>query len=168
MAVGILVVELADENAVDIHRTLVQTRPDPQLQVEVERVVLHRAIGGGVDLRVSAIHRATESRLLRIAAGGGHCEIGERSARPFDRVQVDAAAVDPALHDAVADAGSRQLHDHVGRAGQQRHTHQTLVDTPRPPAPGLLPTRRLGDRLVSCHRRTSRRTSPLIGRTLVS
>jgi hypothetical protein len=99
MAVGILVVELADENAVDIHRTLVQTRPDPQLQVEVERVVLHRAIGGGVDLRVSAIHRATESRLLRIAAGGGHCEIGERSARPFDRVQVDAAAVDPALHD---------------------------------------------------------------------
>ena len=37
-------------------------------------------------------------------------------------------ALNAALDDAVTDAGPGELHDHVGGPGQQRHTHQSVVE----------------------------------------
>jgi hypothetical protein len=76
-----------------------------------------------------AVHRAAKRRLLRVATGHRHRKIGESGAGPLDRMQVDPAALDTALHHAVAHAWPGQLHDHVRRAEQQRHAHQPVVET---------------------------------------
>ena len=101
---------------------------DPQLQVLVEGVVLHRALLGRVHLGVGAVDRAAEGGLLLVGAAGRHGQIGERGAGALDRVPVDATALDPALHHAVPDAGPGQLHDHVGRARQQADPQHPVVD----------------------------------------
>ena len=81
------------------------------------------------------VYRPSKRRLLGIAAGHRHGEIGKRGAGALDRMQVDPAALDTALQHAVTHAWPRQLHDHVGRAEQERDPHQSVVETDRPPRP---------------------------------
>ena len=107
MPVGILVVQFTNEDAVNVEAALVQTGAHPELQVKVERVVPHRAVGGGVHLSVRTIYPVAEGLLLGVAAGSSHGEVGEGGARPFDRMPIRAAALDAALQYAVADAGLR-------------------------------------------------------------
>lgn len=85
---------------------------------------------------------------------------GYRCARPLDRMPVDASTLDPALHHAVADAGPRELHDDVRRAGQQGHCRQTVLDGGAATAPPSLQRRMrrfidraldMRDRLVDRH-----------------
>ena len=64
MSLGGLLVHLADEQPVHVDRALVQARPDPQLQISVERVVFDRTFVGRVHLRVRPIHRTPERCLL--------------------------------------------------------------------------------------------------------
>jgi len=54
-------------------------------------------------------------------------------------VRARLSALDPAFHHAVPDARLRELHDHVGRAQQQRHAHQAgLADEAATRRPGPL------------------------------
>src|SRR5690349_1421399 len=76
---------------------------------------------------MSAIHRTTEGCLLLGGTLGRNREVSECGSGALDRVEVHPAALDAALHDAVADAGPGELHDHVGGAGQQRHAREAVV-----------------------------------------
>ena len=135
VTIGVPIVHLADEHPIKVHPALVKASGHPQLQIGVERVVLHGAVGSRVHLGVRTVHRSPKRRLLSVRTRHRDGEIGERGAGPLDRVQVDAAALDAALHHAVAHTGPGQLHDHVGRAQQQRHPHQRVVELRRPPRP---------------------------------
>ena len=97
MPLGGLLIHLADEQPVHVNRALVQARPDPQLQVTVERVVGNRTFVSRIDLRVSPVHRTPECCLLLRRALGRNREIGEGGTRTLDRMAVHPAALNAAL-----------------------------------------------------------------------
>ena len=67
------------------------------------------------------------STLAMFVTGAAVLVVG-RNRPKRDGMPVDTAALHPALHHSVADAGPGQLHDHVGGPGQQGHTHQSVVE----------------------------------------
>src|SRR5690606_37092508 len=66
------------------------------------------------------VDRRAERDAVVVVAEHRHREVLERRAGPLPRVLEQVSGVDPALDDAVAHLGPRQLHDHVGRSGGER------------------------------------------------
>src|ERR1700722_4863367 len=62
--IGVAIVHLADEHPIKVHPALVKASGHPQLQIGVERVVLHGAVRSRVHLGVRAAHPPPKSAPL--------------------------------------------------------------------------------------------------------